>query len=174
MKYEEDICWNFNCFLRGDERAFAYYFRLWYKALCLFADRYTSQLYISQEIVSDVYLRVWERHGTFYNEKSLKSYLYLSVRNACFDHLKKEKRRSKVQLEQQQTSTILENIIRVETLNEIYRSGEDLPRQCKDIFNRFYLEGKTVREIAGELDLSVSTIKTQKARALKFIKRKLR
>ncbi len=158
-------------FQQKDERGFDFFFRLWYKPLCIFADRYTCQLDIAQDIVTDVFIRLWQRHAEFSHENALRSYLYQSVKNACLDYLKKTKK-EEIQIIEE-TRTVLDNIIRAEVLSEISLTIGHLPGQCQIVFLKLYAEGKTTREVADELQLSISTVKTQKARALKFIRGKL-
>ena len=66
-----------------------------------------------------------------------------------------------------------ENIIRAETLRQVKEAMEQLPAQCKKVFYKLYIEGKTVAETANELHLTVSTIKNQKARGIKLLKLRL-
>jgi RNA polymerase sigma-70 factor (ECF subfamily) len=66
------------------------------------------------------------------------------------------------------------DIIRAEFYGELYRAIHTLPPECRKIFTMLYIEGKTVRETAEELGLALSTVKTQKARGLAALKKKLR
>ena len=128
---------------------------------------------IAEELVSDAWLRVWKKHAQFNNEATLRSYLYSTVKNACFDYLKKQKPQPTIASEQPD-KTMLEQLIYAEVLHTIYRHMQNLPDQCKTVFTRLYIDGKTVKETAEEMELSVSTIKTQKARAIAYIKGKMR
>ncbi|MFC0773394.1 RNA polymerase sigma factor [Terrimonas alba] len=160
-------------FQQGEERGFDYYFRQWYPSLCFFANRYIQQPQAAEEIVSDAYLKVWKRHAQFTNEKVLRSYLYTTVRNGCLSWLEKEKK-IVIPPTTAPDKTMLEHMIHAEVMQDIYRHMQALPHQCKTVFTRLYIDGKSVKETAEEMNLSVSTVKTQKARALAYIKGKLR
>ena len=68
---------------------------------------------------------------------------------------------------------ILEDMIRKELLRDVYTTIRELPRQCKKIISMLYREGKGFREIAQEMDLSISTIKNQKERGIVLVRKKL-
>lgn len=159
-------------FQRGEEKGFSFFFRELYKPLCLFADRYLNQMDKAEDIVADTFVRLWEKREGITGIKTVRSYLYGAVRNACLNELKKQPRVPSA-ITGQPDKTMLENMIRAEVLQEIYITIEQLPHKCKRIFTKLYIEGKTVREIADELQLSVSTVKTQKTIALAFIRSRL-
>lgn len=66
------------------------------------------------------------------------------------------------------------DIIRAEFYGALHRAIKTLPPECRKIFTMLYIQGKTVREIADETGLAVTTIKTQKARGLAALKKKLK
>lgn len=162
----------FLSFQTGKEKGFAFFFQSFYKALCFFANRYTRDLPAAEDIVSEAFIRVWEKRERISSVGGLKSYLYTTVYHACLRWI--ERKRAIVNgKEAMEERTVLDNMIRAEVMNEILRSIEMLPTECRRIFTKLFLEGKTVKEIAEELSLSVSTVKTQKARALNFLRTKL-
>jgi len=63
-----------------------------------------------------------------------------------------------------------ENIIRAETLRQLKEAMNQLPAQCKKVFFKLYIEGKSVKETAEELKLTISTIKNQRARGIKLLR----
>lgn len=127
---------------------------------------------VAEDIVSDVFLKVWEKREGFSGIKALKSYLYMSVKNTCFNYLKRENRLLPEE-EEQMDRSVLDNIIYAEVLHEIYQTIEELPVKCRRVFIKIFIEGKSVNEIATELNLAISTVNTQKNRALTFIRNKL-
>ena len=64
------------------------------------------------------------------------------------------------------------NIITVETTRLLLEGVDSLPTEWSKVFKLLYLEGKTIKEVAKELNLSLSTVKTQKARGLTAMRRK--
>lgn len=164
-------------FLGGEEDGFDYLFRRYNSTLCFFANQFVKNLPEAEDIVSDVFIKIWEGRESFGHVEDMQSYLYKSVRNACLRW--REKRRAEAgNLKAAAGSpinemSVEEGMIRTEVMRELHESIELLPTECKRIFTQLYLEGKTVKEIAEELKLSVSTVKTQKARALAFLRGKL-
>jgi RNA polymerase sigma factor (sigma-70 family) len=59
-------------------------------------------------------------------------------------------------------------------LREIYKAINTLPAQCRRIFKMLYIQGKSIKEISTELEISASTIRTQKSRGLAVLKQKVK
>lgn len=68
---------------------------------------------------------------------------------------------------------MLHRTIEAETLNRVYLALNTLPPKCGQVFRLYYLQEKPLAEIAGELNLSLSTVKSQKRRALLLLKQRL-
>ncbi len=167
-------------FQNGDEKGFTYFFRQVYPELCVFAQRYVPDIAIAEDVVSESFLKVWEKHEGFTNATALRSYLYRTVYHGCLRWLEKEKRREKVEVkdedeveEKAEEENYLVNIIRTETIRELYAAVNTLPKECKKVFDLLYVEGKSVREAAEELAVSISTVKAQKARGLQLLRLKI-
>lgn len=155
-------------------------FKEHYRVLCHYAWQYLNDIEQAKDLVQDVFVNFHQRISTFANnqdEDYLKNYLYLSVKNSCFNLLKKRKVVEKYWNEQNSKEeyelTTEINIIRSEVLAAIYAAIETLPQSCQLIFKKTYIDGLSNIEVAKELNLSINTIKTQKQRGLKAIKVKL-
>jgi RNA polymerase sigma-70 factor (family 1) len=133
---------------------------------------------IAEDIVGDVALKLWEKKEELENVTSLKSYFYTCIRNASINWIRKEKSQFKNEeaylafapLNQQ---TALENIIRTETFRELEAAVDALPTQCRKVFIKLFVEGKSLSETAEEMNLSLSTIKNQRQRGIKLLRRQL-
>ena len=108
----------------------------------------------------------------------LRGYLYKTVYNGCL----KEVRSQKSEVRKKEGVAIvsddvekdcLENMIRAETLRRVYEAMDDLPAECRKVFVKLFVEGKSVVEAAAELKVAVSTVKNQKARGIKLLRMKL-
>jgi RNA polymerase sigma-70 factor (ECF subfamily) len=109
---------------------------------------------------------------------NVNAFLYITTRNACLNQLKQMQRESlsKKQfawVSGDKEEFVLNEMIRVEVLQEIHREIDNLPAQCQKIFKLSYYEGKKNHEIAELLNISVHTVKNQKARAIQLLKVKL-
>ena len=86
-------------FKNRDAKAFAYIFRLHRKALVYFAEKLLGIREEAEDIVADSFMKLWAKHGDFDSFPAIKSFLYVTTRNACFDFLKYSKRVSASQKE---------------------------------------------------------------------------
>lgn len=162
----------------GDERAFTALFHYFYAALCYFSEKITGNRPAAEEIVGDIFMKVWQRHTAFEQLSSIKAFLYISVRNSSLNFLDKESNQRKQEqsfadLSEPLEESVLNEIIRTEVLNEIYQAIGDLPEECSRVFKLLYRENKKPKEIAMQLGISVSTVNSQKQRGLMLLKRKL-
>lgn len=79
----------------GMQHAYDDIFRRFYEPLCFFADKILNDADKSEDLVQDVLITIWEKRKDFNSLASLRSFLYVSVRNSCFKELEKRKVRSR-------------------------------------------------------------------------------
>jgi RNA polymerase sigma-70 factor (ECF subfamily) len=128
--------------------------------------------------VQDCFLKLWQREGNLEDESATNAYLYQMVRNSCFNwlrHQKVEKKFADSEATRLESNNehCLEWIIRAEVLGEIHKAIEALPNGCREVLKLAFFESLKNEEIAQHLGVSVNTVKTQKARALKLLRLKL-
>ncbi|HLP39736.1 RNA polymerase sigma factor [Lacibacter sp.] len=149
-----------------------------HKSLCFFANRYVKDSNAALDIIEESFLKLWAKREQFGSEAGLRSYLYKTVYNGCLRWLENEKRKAH-NLETYRIitdspeQTCFENMVRAETLRQLHTAIEQLPGQCRTIVQKLYVDGKSVSEIATEMNLATSTVKNQKARGIKLLKLKL-
>jgi RNA polymerase sigma-70 factor (family 1) len=159
----------------GNENGLHYFFDLYYNPLVLYATALIKNQDQAQDIVSESFFKLWSKKQNITEWKMLKHWLYRIVYNACIDSVRKEASRKKsIPHLLAQTSavekTALENIIQTETFHRLYSLLAQLPPRSRQIFHLFYLQNKSIKEIADALNISVNTVKTQKLRAIQFLK----
>lgn len=165
-------------FQQGREEGFDFFFRALYPSLCFFANGILNDRCEAEDIASFSFIKIWKKHSQFNHPGSIRSYLYQIVRNDCLTHLKLKTREGKMEEEIRHltifdtTPDIEKDIISAEFLRELYKGFSHLPSQCERVFKMLYVEGKTVKDIAKELQLSESTIKTQKARGVLTLRKR--
>jgi RNA polymerase sigma-70 factor (ECF subfamily) len=163
---------------QDDQKTFEHIFHTYYSPLCVFAVGIVGSQEDAKDIVNDCFLELWNKRKSIVIKTSLKSYLYILVRNSALNHLKKN--RKQVQYEpnqsypfykQEDISLQIENLQQMEDLElRLKNSIDSLPQQCRYIFYLNRYEHMPYKEIAQKLNLSVGTVKTQIARALKKIR----
>ncbi|MBE9668140.1 MULTISPECIES: RNA polymerase sigma factor [Mucilaginibacter] len=161
-----------------DPNSFEIIFRKFYPSLCFFAERITGSHDDAEDVIEELFVKLWNKQLQFETEQHLKAYLYRSAKNACLDFLKVSERsdmRNTFFAEERGYSedAYLNEIIRAEIISEVYHAIESLSPQCSKIITMSYLDGKSNQEIADELNLSVQTVKNQKGRGLAMLKQRL-
>ncbi|MBL7743128.1 MAG: RNA polymerase sigma-70 factor [Chitinophagaceae bacterium] len=169
-------------FLLGKESGFDPYFRLYYKALVFFAKRYVSDDAAAEDIVQECFVKLWENRSKINDEEHLWNWLYRTVYHDClkwkkrykepFDKLRVTRLKEMTESEECEAG-YEENIIRAETMRQVREAIEGLPAECRKVFYKLYIEGKTVDETAAELEVTRSTVYNQKARGLKLLRVRL-
>ena len=159
----------------GKEAAFDYLFRTRYKNLCRFAATIVVQFDVAEDIVQEVFEKIWKKSTQIDERESIDSYLFVAVRNACFTFLKNK--RERVDLEDvKQNLKVSEEVVEFETpeLNRLWGEIENLPLQCKVVFKLVILEDMKYKDVADSLGISVNTVKTQMKIAYKTLREKLK
>ena len=162
-------------FKNKDAKAFAHIFRLHRRALVYFAEKLLGIREEAEDIVSDSFMKLWAKHTDFDSFPAIKSFLYVTTRNACLNFLKYSKRISASQKEfsywsENKEEEILHIMFRAEFLSELNGEIELLPKKCRKIFEFSFFQGLNTNEIAKKLGLSVKTVRNQRAKAVRLIK----
>lgn len=161
-----------------DRHAFERVFRESYRPLTAYAFRFVKELPTAENIVQDVFLRLWQNRHTLVITTSLVHYLFRSVRNHSLNHLDKAKVRSeylKIQIDQTQDNEDYSAFYpEIGLLDKIETAIRSLPVKRQEIFRLAREEGLKYREIADQLNLSVKTVETQMTLALKQLREALK
>lgn len=165
-------------FKLGDRKAYQKIFARFYQPLCLFTKKMGLEYETIEEIVQDVFLKLWGKRADFNHIHAIQSFLFVSCRNAALNHIDKIKRlqeKMNAFSEEQEwiDLPVTQQIIYAETLNAIHHAIQQLPEQCRNIMHALYIDGLTPREIALQLSISTSTVYNQKMRGISLLKNKL-
>lgn len=156
---------------KGDTNAFKIIFDTYYSRLYTFSLNYVAEGYEAEEIVENVLLKLWQKRDKADKINNLKSYLYTMVRNASLDYLKKEKKFVRLDIEKHDATTLKDQfIIEEETHAILFQALETLPKKCRKVFELSCLEGLKYKDIAEDLQISLNTVKSQRARAIELLK----
>lgn len=161
--------------IKIDSRRFNNIFETNFPSLCFFAQKLLPETDQVKDIVQEAFIKLWGCNIDFENDKSVKAYLYVLVRNSCYDHYKKKQNIESIdQFDEDVISeeNFLAEIVREETYCLLDNAINDLADQTKKVVI-LTLNGNTNSDIATELDISINTVKTLKLRAYKNLRHQL-
>ena len=162
----------------NDRQAFEKIFRDSYKLLKAYAFRFVNVLATAENMVQDVFLKLWQNRHNLVITTSLVHYLFRSVRNHSLNHLEKTRVRTgylRMQLEKTQDEEDFSAFYpEIGLLEKIELAISALPPKRQEIFRLAREEGLKYREIADQLNLSVKTVEAQMTLALKQLRESLK
>lgn len=166
-------------FITNPTYAYEILFKKHYEVLCNYAVKYVCTCELAEDIVGEVFYKIWDKKFYLNINTSYKAYLFTAVRNTSINYLKKEcvrgKRDSGVITEEFIFYNDPYNIILAKELNHsIVKSIQLLTSKCQRVFILSRYEGKKNREIAFELNVSVKAVEAHISKALAIIKETLR
>jgi RNA polymerase sigma factor (sigma-70 family) len=166
-------------FQKGEEEGFAWAFRQFYPSLVSYASRITGSEAVAEEIASEAFIKIWQRHEGFDHPLRIRAYLYRTVRNDALKEGLRGKREKEGEGEvaylydHNREGNAFQRLIAAEVSRELQEAIEALPTGCAKVVKLLYVEGKSLSESAEELNLSINTVKTQRARGLKALRTRL-
>lgn len=163
----------------GDIKAFEQLFRAYHVPLCLYAVSITGRKDVAEEIVQELFYKLWKDREALNILRSIKSYLYGAVRNEslqyCERHLVRERHKQQVLSapDNPQDATPHEQMEYRELEEIINRTLMKLPERRRRIFAMHRLEGLKYKEIAERLSLSVKTIEAEMTKTYQLLRREI-
>jgi len=167
----------------GDIKAYDFLFLSYYPSLCYYAKDLLKIAEVAEEVVQDVFLKLWEKRSVLTIQTSLKSYLYKMVHNQCLNYIRNHSTHKIIKtfsiedlntrfelLEIESSDSIFDTMLSDQIEKDLNLVVDALPEQCKKIFYLCRYQGHSYSEIAGQLNISVSTVKTQMLRAIEKLK----
>lgn len=161
----------------GDKKAFEEIFRKYKEKIYYFAIRYYNSTEDAENVVQDVFIKLWDERSRVKEELSLNNYIYTIAKNHLFNI-----QRKKIN-EQAYRRYIIDHLVQVSNLeNELIYADlkqkidsviEALPTQRKKVFIMGNVEGLSNNEVASILNLSVRTVEVHKSLAVQTIRKAL-
>ena len=161
-----------------DETAFEQVFKTHFKRLHAYAFTILRDEVEAEEMVQQVFFKLWERNENLSLSGPVSAYLYRAVHNESLNYLKHQKVRSNHQLHiaysmKNEAEHPAKKIMAGELEKKIHSALNDLPEQCRTIFQMSRFDEMKYREIADKLGISVKTVENQMGKALKLLREKL-
>jgi len=168
----------------GDESAFDQLFRRDATGLIRYASRIVSSDAVAQDIVMDVFTRLWRDRASLTADTRLAAYLKVGVRNACIDHLRHDRLVASVEEISARSGwtpgmstaarTPDEELERSEAKETVRRAFVTLPKRMRLVLELRWLGEKSYKEIANELGMQVKSVETALGRAMRLLRERMR
>jgi RNA polymerase sigma-70 factor, ECF subfamily len=164
---------------KRDDTAFEMVFKTYFKRLHSYAFTILKNNTEAEDIVQKVFVKLWEKDEDPYSlPGSLNAYLYRAVHNESLNYLKHQRVKASHQLHvaysmKNATEQPARKIFTSELEQKIQAALNQLPEQCRTIFQMSRFDELKYREIADMLDISVKTVENQMGKALKLLRIRL-
>jgi RNA polymerase sigma-70 factor (family 1) len=158
-----------------DQLAYKELFSSLYPSLFQFVSGIIKCRQPAEEIVSDLFLKIWEKRKTLEEIHNLRVYCFVAARHLSINQLEKQKRQHSANIEDYKTRLVHpapdpeQSMISAEMMRRIHDVVEELPPRCKLSFKLVKEYGFKYREAAEILQVSEKTIENQLSIALKKI-----
>jgi RNA polymerase sigma-70 factor (ECF subfamily) len=162
----------------GDRTVFEQIFRTYYPEICGFSLRYLPDPLVAEEVVQDLFCKVWFRRNEIVINTSLKSYLYKAAVNHALNYLRHQEMQRKyfdyVGFEVNEVAGGIHYESDGELQGLVQKALLELPEKRREIFEMSRFEGMKYHEIAEKLGINIKTVETQMTRALDFMRQYLK
>lgn len=166
----------FHLFQQGEESAFREVFDKYYRPVAYFALKILNDDLYAEDIVSETFSKAWNARAKFKTAKHLENFLYLVTRNGCISYLRsaqvthaKDKEWVKMAIEENEAYSPLDlEQVQARLMEIIFEKLQQLPGG--DVLRMSYIDGKSTKEIATELNITENNVYLIKHRSLKALR----
>ncbi|WP_246124855.1 RNA polymerase sigma factor [Algibacter pacificus] len=159
----------------GNRRVFENVYSEFYEKLCVFLMGYTDDIEVIEDVVQDVFLKIWLNRKNISITTSLSSYLYKMAYTTLMENYRQLKRNDKMlsmyyytaMMEAIETNQDLKNI----KLKKLEKCINKLPDRCKSVFYENKINGYKYKVVADKMNISIKTVEAHISRALGFLKK---
>ena len=161
------------------KNGFKQLFETCYPRLLRFAGDYIGNTHYAEDILQNVFLKIWEKWPSLAMDTNLYAYLLTMVKNHCLDYMRHQQvvnrytsnRKAEMEFNCYAISKFDPEQTDIETLERLAEKAiAELPEQCRKVFEMSRYEGLKYKEIAERLGLTVKTVETHISNALKILR----
>lgn len=159
---------------KGDKTVFSSLYSHYWHQVYNFSRLYLTSQDAAEEVVQEVFVKVWESRETLRADTSFKGLLFIITRNLIFSKFRKEVNEDFYRM------TVLKSVEESYTIEEEIEANDlkeylkilinDLPPRCREVFILSRKENKSYKEIAELLSISEKTVENHISKALKILK----
>lgn len=163
----------------GNEKIYDYIFSHYYSGLVAFAVNKGITKDVAEDLVQEFFLKLWINRSKNKINDNLKNYLFVAIKNACYDYFRREKQKDKtlqsLPLEELKVADKPEEWLTESELKvQLDKALEKLPEKCRKIFIMSRFDGLKPDEIAQLEGISKRTVETHIGKALKILRTELK
>ena len=167
---------NFNI---KDELVFKTFFEKHYDGLSVFINSYTNDLALTQDIIQDSFIKLWQARNNINESKSIVPYLYKIAYFTFIDNYRKHKKECELidKITYEKTMELSSNEdedLKNFKIKQILKAIDNLPPKCKEVFKMSKLQGYKYTEIAKMLGISIKTVENHMGKAFSYIRKELK
>ncbi len=161
-----------------DRKQFEQIFNEYFSQLINFSKFYVKDTDSAKEIVQNVFINLWQKKESIDSNKSIKSYLFTSVKNRSLNYIRDNKKYKSeyldIEIEKHNTFFEVDILTSNELQEKISKSINSLPEKCRIVFEMSRFEELKYQEIADKLQISIKTVENQMSKALKVLRADLK
>lgn len=145
-------------------------FNRYYTSLWSFAFQFVGNDSVAEDLVQEAFIKLWENRDGFDNMNTARVYLFKNVKNGALDYIRHGKVKDKNEdelnlwLQMDSSNSFEYKILEEEVFGQLHDAVCKLPEQTRKII-LLTLDGMSNPDIAGQLNISLNTLKTLKKRA---------
>jgi RNA polymerase sigma-70 factor, ECF subfamily len=157
------------------DKDFSHLFDELYTPLCQFCMRLVNDKDVTEDIVQEQFIYLWENRQRLATISSIKAYLFKAVKNKSLNYLKKQfskkgiiQLNDSVEVPQDRTQPSASDLLESKELeNLLEKALNSLPLRCHTIFNMKRFAEMNNKEVAESLNISIKTVEAQMTIAIK-------
>ncbi len=160
----------------GNEMMLGELYKVFHNKLRHFSRTLTRSEQIAEEVVDDIFVKLWTRRDKIKEIENLTVYLYIAVKNQSLNALSRKAKElvsepfDSIEIELKHSGRNADELmITKEMFHRMQKAVDDLPPRCKMIFKLVREDGLKYKEVAQILNIAVNTIDVQMAIAVKRI-----
>lgn len=161
----------------GDEQALETLYDKYERLLFSFAHRFTNNDRLSEEVIQEVWMKIWNGRVDFNTEKGkFSSWVLTITRNAALDCLRREKRQPTIEIEERDggfDEPVERTVVERETASEVREAVQTLKPEQQELIELVYFKGLTQQQISDQLELPLGTVKTRIRSAIQALRKLL-
>lgn len=157
--------------MQVSEKQFSKYFHTHYRPLCLHALHFLGNTEEAEDVVQEIFMKLWDKREQLATIKTVKAYLYKAVRNNCLTRIRDAKPTTSLEMvapDQLLSDEEVEE--RSEMEARIWKMIDELPERRRHIFLMAKRDGLSYKEIAAQTGLTVKTIENHVFRAMQSLR----